>query len=211
VRIRADVVIFAVLVAGSAAAVMSQLEPAPPDVPPPPPIGTQVSDFTLKDIGNRDRSLSELSKGKAATVLYFWSIGCPCVDDVEPRMHAIVDKYEPLGVTFVAIDADPTDEREAIIEKMGRIRATKYRMLLDPAQKVVKETGVRKSTEVVVLDRDRRIRYRGALDDDYLKPKVPHLANALDAVLEGRSPTFVETKTYGCPYPGFEGFCPVDE
>src|SRR5687768_12006490 len=205
-RLRADVVIFAVLVAGSAYAVATQMEPAAPRLPPPPPIRSEVADFTLKDIGDRDRSLVELSKGKKATVLYFWSIDCPCVDSLEPRMMMVVEKYEPLGVEFVAIDSDPRDERDAVLDKMGRLHSP-YRMLLDPKQEVARKVGVTTSTEVVVLDAERRIRYRGSIDDALVKPKVKYLVAALDALLEGRDPTPVETKPYGCPYPGFEGLC----
>jgi len=202
-------VIFTVLVLGAAFAVWTQLEPRPA-VTAIPKIGTQVADFTLRDIGNRERKLSELAAGKKATVLYFWSVDCPCVDALEVRLKKVIEKYEPLGVEFVGVDSHPDDTREQVLDKMGRIRATGYRMLLDPTQDVAKLAGVRTATELVVLDPDRRIRYRGSFDDDFIKPKVEYLGPAIEAVLAGRSPTVPESKPYGCPFPGFEGLCDFD-
>ncbi len=208
-RIRPDIVIFTVLVLGAAFAVWTQLEPRP-EVTAIPKIGTQVPDFTLRDIGNRERKLSELAAGKKATVLYFWSVDCPCVDALEVRLKKVIEKYEPLGVEFVGVDSHPDDTREQVLEKMGRIRATGYRMLLDPTQDVAKLAGARTATELVVLDPDRRIRYRGSFDDDFIKPKVEYLGPAIEAVLAGRSPTVPESNPYGCPFPGFEGLCAFD-
>src|SRR5512140_3548855 len=94
------VVIFAVLLVLSAFAVVSQIDlhAVPRGARERPPIGSTLADFTLKDISGGDRSLSELSKGKKATVLYFWSIGCPCVDALEMRLQKTIHAYEPLGV-----------------------------------------------------------------------------------------------------------------
>ena len=208
-RLRPDVVIFAVLLAGSAYAVSTQLHDAPdaPYAGGRAAMGSVVADFTLKDIGLRDRTLAELSKGAKATVLYFWSVECPCVDAREPRMKEIVAKYEKAGVAFVGIDSDPNDTRDQVFEKMGRIRATAYRMLLDPTQAVLKATGGRTATEAIVLDDRGRIRYRGAFDDDLLKPTRSFLGEALDALLAGRDPSSAETPPDGCPFPGFEGEC----
>lgn len=205
-RLRPDVIIFAVLLAGSAFAVVSQLDDRKPAWAPPP-IGAKVEEFRLRDVTLGDRSLAELSKDKKATVLYFWMVSCPCVDALEGRMRKIVEKYEPLGVSFLGVVGDPSDTVDQVKEKMGTIRATSYRVLLDPKQEVVRSAGVRTATEVVVLDAQHRIRYRGSLDDNLVKPKVDYLSPALDAVLAGRAPTPSETAPYGCPLPGFEGLC----
>jgi peroxiredoxin len=203
------VVIFAVLLVLSAFAVVSQMDlhAMPKAARDRPPIGSKFDDFTLKDISGDDRSLAEFVKDKKATVLYFWSIGCPCVDALEMRLQKTIHKYEALGVQFVAIDSEPDDDRNGVFEKMARIHATAYTMLLDPKQDVLKRSGVTASTELVVLDAQAVIRYRGSFDDDLIKPKVEFLPAVLDALLEGRTPIPAETAPYGCPFTGFEGVC----
>jgi peroxiredoxin len=207
-RLRPDVLIFAVLLAGSAWVIASQLATEPAPAGPASAraaIGDVGADFTLKDIGGAPRTLASL-KGTKATVLYFWSVDCPCTEVVEPRMKMAMEKYEPLGVAFVAIDAHPDDVVPDVIQKMARLHAP-YRMLLDAGSEVARRYGVTGATDVIVLDAEGRIRYRGSPDDNLMKPKTNYLHAALDAVLEGRRPVPAETRPYGCPFPGFEGEC----
>jgi peroxiredoxin len=207
-RLRPDVLIFAVLIAGSAWVIWSQLGPdpsLPASAAARAPIGAPGGDFALQDISDQTRTLASL-RGAKATVLYFWSVDCPCTEVVEMRMKRAMETYEPLGVAFVAIDSHPEDGRADVIEKMSRLHAP-YRMLLDPTSEVARTYGVTGTTDVVVLDAEGRIRYRGAPDDDLMKPKVNHLHGALDAVLQGRKAVPAETRSYGCPFPGFEGVC----
>jgi len=206
-RIRPDVALFTVLLAGCVYTVWTQIDsdPVAPYERKGARIGSVLDDFRLFTVDGTPHTLTEL-QGKKATVLYFWSIGCPCVDVVEPRIQKVMEAYEPKGVEFVAIDSDPEDIKAEIVHKMGRLHAP-YRMLVDPGQSVLKQSGALTATEVVVLDEKHRIRYRGKIDDDLRKPTVAYLAPALDAVLAGRDPDPTETKSYGCPFPGFEGEC----
>jgi hypothetical protein len=205
-KLRPDVVIFAVLLVGAAFAVWSQLD-ANPSRGTATRLGEVFADATLTDIGHQPRSIYEIGAGKKATVLYFWSVECPCVDALEARMKQVIERYEPLGVTFIAIASHPSETRDQVFEKMEKIHATAYRMLLDPTQAVLKRAGCETATEIVVLDAEHRLRFRGAMDDDLIRPKQAYLAPALDAVLEGRAPSPAQTKPYGCPFPGFDGVC----
>src|SRR6185436_1531403 len=108
------------------------------------------------------------------------------------------------------VDSHPDDRGPDVIERMGKLYAPYY-MLMDPTGKLARLVGGRTATDLVVLDADWKVRYRGALDDDLKKPKKKYLAPALDALLAGKSPDPSETTPYGCPFPGIEGSCPLDE
>ena len=209
--VRPDPFILAALIAGSGYAVWSQLrhEPVPAVAPAQAlAIGDAMEDVVLRDPMGEPHALSQW-RGKAATVLYFWSVECPCVDTVEPRLREMYERYGKKGVTFVAIDSDPDDKAPDILAKMGRLYAP-YSMVLDPTGKVARRVGGRTATDLVVLDADWKVRYRGSIDDALLKPKTRYLAPALDAILEGRAPVPAETTPYGCPFPGVEGTCPIE-
>lgn len=209
-RFRADVLLFAALLSGSAYAVATQIgtDPVAPFAKKAVKLGNSVEDFTLTGIGGTPSSLSKL-RGTKATVLYYWSITCPCVDAVEMRIKKAMAKYESQGVAFVAIDSDPDDSKDDVVRKMVNLHAG-YTMLLDPKQVTLPRTGARTSTEIVILDASDRIRYRGSIDDNLIKPTVDYLGPALDAILAGKEPSPAETKPYGCPFPGFEGDCEFD-
>ena len=209
---RPDPFILAALIAGSGYAVWSQLRHEPVVVAAPPAalaIGEVLEDVVLKDPTGQPHALSQW-KGKAATVLYFWSLECPCTEAVEGRLRAVYEKYEKKGVTFIGVDSHPDDKGKDVREKMGKLYAPYY-MLMDPTGKLARLAGGRTATDLVVLDADWKIRYRGAIDDAIAKPKKAYLAPALDAVLSGRDPVPAETVPYGCPFPGIEGSCPIEE
>jgi hypothetical protein len=51
-----------------------------------------------------------------------------------------------------------------------------------------------------VLDKDRKLAYRGAIDDNMESEKVKknHLRDALDALLAGKEPPEKTTQQFGC-------------
>jgi peroxiredoxin len=213
-RARPDLLVFGIVVALAVYVVVWQTNS--PDLDPmgirPLAIGQKAPDFTLTDIGGKPRRLAdEGNHGRVATVLYFWSVSCPCVDEIEDRMKQVYDAFpRKRGFEYVGIDADPEDDAPEVIAKMGRIYAF-YRMLLDPEQTTAARLGGRSAGEVVVLDRHLRLRYRGSIDDDFKKPKRFYLMEVLKALEEERpiSPPF-ETPGYGCPFPGIEGVCATE-
>ncbi len=178
--------------------------------PPPPPalrIGDRYPGFELPDVTGVPRTLAKW-KGEKATVLYFWMVECPCIDAVEMRVKMLMDKYRDAGVSFVAVDSHPDDTPAQVLDKMVDVHAD-YRVVLDRTQEVSTRLGAPGAVAFVVLDGELRIRYRGELDDDLLKPTKPFLDDAIAAVLAGKDPSPAETDpiTYGCPYPGSDGDC----
>src|SRR5262249_52047749 len=75
----------------------------------------------------------------------------------------------------------------------------------DPGAIVAGRFDARRTPEAFVLDRDRRVRYRGRIDDQYgvgiHKPTATRheLRDAIDAVLAGRQPSTTVTEAPGCP------------
>lgn len=209
-RIRSDVVLFVALLAGSAYAVSTQIghDPMPGAMAKDSvvPFGGVVPEVVVKDLKGADRALSTV-KGKAGTVLYFFSADCPCVEAVQPRLHEIVLKYQKQGIEFVAIDGSPDDTAKDALDKASDVRMVFMRILSDPEQKLVRTVGVIGATDCAVLDGEGRLVYRGTLDDGLVKPTKPYLAPVLEALVTGKEPPFRESakKSYGCVFPGFQG------
>jgi len=72
--------------------------------------------------------------------------------------------------------------------------------LRDESQEVARAYGAKVTPDVFVLDRDQRLRYRGAPDGDYDDPsqRAAWLRDALDAVLGDDDLPRAETKPVGC-------------
>jgi hypothetical protein len=129
---------------------------------------------------------------------------CPYVQAWENRMSAIQREYGDRGVRLVAVnsndaDAYPEDSFEEMRSRAER-RGFAFDYLYDPEQGVARALGAERTPEVFLFDRDRRLRYHGAIDDSRDETAVTrqYLRDALDAVLEGREPPVTETPPVGC-------------
>lgn len=137
--------------------------------------------------------------GSRATVFYAYSVTCPCVDTVEPRLRALMRRYPAAqGVHWLALAGEPQDTPEQLREKHLRLGST-YELFADPAQTLCAHLGLDSACEVAVLDGRRRLVYRGALDADLTEGQCEYLEAALKAVLSGsRLAVRERARTYGC-------------
>jgi len=72
--------------------------------------------------------------------------------------------------------------------------------LHDEDQSFARVLGAERTPEVFLFDRDRRLVYHGAIDDnrDQTAVTTRYLRGALDAVLAGDQPPVGETTPVGC-------------
>ncbi len=95
---------------------------------------------------------------------------CPYVLAWEGRIGAIQDDYESRGVRVVAINSNdaaryPEDSFDRMIERAEAQRFS-FDYLHDPDQTLAHALGSERTPEVFVFDRDRRLVYHGAVDDN---------------------------------------------
>lgn len=173
----------------------------------PCPIGTQVENFALRDHHGKPYSLDELGKDKIV-VLAFLGTECPLAKIYAPRLSKLANKYEPRGVVFVGINPNRQDAVTEIAA-FARSHEIPFPILKDLNQVVADAVGATRTPEVVVLDTDHAIRYRGRIDDQYgfnkananyhkPAPTRNDLADALDALLTGKAVATAEAAAPGC-------------
>ncbi len=203
--IRSDLIVAAVIVALAAFAVVRQLEDPSADETPVRrvEIGEALDPLqTITLIGTPplEDTLGPYL-GKRATVLYTWSIPCPCTDKVDARLRAICGAHGPeQGVEWVAIDGEPLDRPADVLRAMGRTYAY-YKMILDPQQRLIRQLGLFQAAQTAILDAEGRLQYAGAIDDDYEGGKGAYFREALEAVLAGQPvPEPRREGFYGCAF-----------
>jgi thiol-disulfide isomerase/thioredoxin len=144
--------------------------------------------------------LSELISGAPATVVEFFSANCPCQDAHDERLIELYQRYQPLGVRFVVVDANYTAALDHDIAQ-AQERHYPFPIVVDPGGALMKALGAKYATYSVLLDPQGRVRYRGGFDSDRHPlsehPKT-YLDDAIGALLAGRDPNPSETKTLGC-------------
>lgn len=167
-------------------------------------VGTTVADFTLKNaLDGRPFRLDDL-EGHRAAVLVFTGVECPIGDLYLPRLVELQRTYAGRGVAFVAINSNAAEDDAAVADHARRFGLT-FPVLQDKDANVASLLQVQRTCEAILLDGEARIRYRGAIDDQYgygtrrKRPVRAYLKDALDAVLDGRDPETTATSVAGCP------------
>lgn len=165
-------------------------------------VGRFMADVSFADINGAQHSLKEF-KDKSFVVVAMTSTSCPLSRKYLPSLVELVQKYSPKNIQFIAINCVPTDrteEMKAAAESLGESVCYVH----DAEESLSKHFGTLTTTDVLVLDPARTVVYHGAIDDQYGigyaldAPKNRFLANALDDLLEGKTPQIAATLAPGC-------------
>jgi peroxiredoxin len=166
-------------------------------------IGDATPAFALPGVDGADHALDDYT-GAELLVLVQSCNHCPYVQAWEGRMIAIQDDYADRGVRLVAVSSNdargyPEDSFPEMISRAAREGFT-FDYLFDETQELARALAAERTPEVFVFDRDRRLVYHGAIDDnrDDRAVEQHYLRDALDAVLEGRTPVIADTPPSGC-------------
>jgi peroxiredoxin len=169
-----------------------------------PRLGAGAPAFELPTTSGETVSLAGLAD-REAVVIEFHSNVCPYVHAWEPRLSAIASEFAERGVAVVAINASdatasPRDSFSAMVERVAK-KGLAFVYAKDETQEVARAFGAEKTPEVMLFDHDRRLVYRGAIDDSSEEEdvQVSYLRDAIEAVLAGHSPEIAETPAVGCP------------
>ncbi len=166
-------------------------------------VGARATDFTLKDVTTRDDVRLYGFGGKAGAVLIFVGTQCPVGDLYYPRLVELNREYGPKGFVFLAIDANVGDAEDEIAAKVKEF-GIDFPVLKDPGNRVADALQAARTPEVVVLDARAKVRYRGAIDDQYVVgkrkpgPTREYLRDALEALLARRPVETAATEVVGC-------------
>lgn len=166
-------------------------------------LATEAPPFDLPGVDGRNHSLDDYADAPVLAVV--WSCNhCPYVIAWEGRMKALQEEYGDCGFRLVAInsnDADeyPADSFEAMQER-AREQGFNFDYLYDPDQSIARAYGAERTPEVFLFDRNRRLVYHGAIDDNRDEDAVGerYLRDAIEALLEDRDPPVSQTPPVGC-------------
>ncbi|MCU0443617.1 MAG: thioredoxin family protein [Microscillaceae bacterium] len=167
-------------------------------------VGDTAIDFSLKNIDGKMVSLQDFAQAKGFVIIFTCN-HCPYAIANEDRIIALNKKYAAKGFPVIAINPnDPVaypDDSYDNMKKRAQEKGFNFPYLLDDTQDIAKTYGATKTPHVYLLDKNRVVKYIGAIDDspkDAKKAKTSHLANAIDALLAGKTIAVSTTAAIGC-------------
>jgi peroxiredoxin len=167
-------------------------------------VGDKAPDFSaLPAVFNgQDTSLSLSDIKENLVVVVFLANHCPYVVANEDRLIDLVNDYKDKGVRVVAITVSQQEEDKIpAIKTYTKDKKSNYVYGYDEGQAVGRAYGATNTPQYFVLDKDRKIRYMGSLDDSPMKAEKAtktYVRDALDALLKGETPPVEETTHPGC-------------
>jgi peroxiredoxin len=176
--------------------------PAADPVPGKTLLGKKIDAFTLPDTAGKPWSL-DACKDKKAVAIVFLGTECPVNNAYLPRLVELHKAYAERGVQFVAVNANQQDTAARIAEHAKK-HGIPFPVLKDEANAVADQFGATRTPEVVLLDGQGRICYRGRIDDQYgigykrPKPTRRDLVEAIEEVLAGKIVSQPTTPVAGC-------------
>jgi len=170
-------------------------------------VGDKASDFKLKNTDGKLVSLSDYPDAKGFIIIFTCN-HCPYAKAYQDRIIKLDKKYKQLGFPVIAIspndpDLVPEDSYDNMV-LLAREKGFTFPYLFDGTQEVYRKYGAKRTPHVYLLRKkggELIVQYIGAIDDNYqdaTKVTIPYLANALDALLAGRTPEPTFTKAIGC-------------
>lgn len=176
-------------------------------------LGSDAPDFDLPGIDGRNHTLAEYARADVLCVVFNCN-HCPTAQAYEERIKVLSRRFTAPKVALVVIS--PNSSAAVRLDELGysdvgdtldemKIRAKErgfnFPYLYDGENcGVAKKYGPVATPHAFVFDRARKLRYVGRIDDNERESLVKShdLADAIEALVAGRTPTVAQTKVFGC-------------
>lgn len=167
-------------------------------------IGAPAPDFgNLLGVDGERYSLSSFQNKKLVTLLFI-SNGCPTVKAYQDRMVKIQKDYSASGVQLFALNSNNSylSPADTYAEMVLRVREKSFNFpyVKDEDRTVARSYGAVCTPHVFLLDDQRKLRYKGRIDDSRNPDRVTisDLRNAIEDILSDRPVQVAETTPFGC-------------
>lgn len=168
-------------------------------------LGTPAPDFSLPDADGKVYTLGDAADADASLVMFICN-HCPFVKHVRRELAAIGQEYSRKNVAIFAINSNDAsthpDDGPARMKEEAASQGYTFPYLVDEDQSVAKAYQAACTPDFFVFDRERRLTYRGQLDDSRPSNGLPvdgaDLRAALDATIAGKPVPEPQNPGIGC-------------
>ncbi|MDZ4785288.1 MAG: thioredoxin family protein [bacterium] len=161
---------------------------------------TSAPTFTLSDTNGKSVSFADYV-GKMV-VLEWTNPDCPFVKRhyKSGTMKRLAEKFAAQGVVWLAVSSTHFHDTDKL-STWANAQALPYPVLVDQDGKVGKQFGALTTPHMFVINKDGKIAYSGAIDNDSggdLETPVNYVEQALTSLIASKPVETTQTKSYGC-------------
>jgi len=161
-------------------------------------IGETVTFKGLPGVDGKSHSLSEYKKD--VVVVIVTCNHCPVAVQYEDRIIAFTKSFgDKVDVVAINVNNTEQDKMPKMIER-AKEKGFNFPYLYDETQSIAKVLGATVTPHFFVLNKERKLVYRGAMDDSNnpSSAKVNYLEAAVKGTMANDALTTTETKARGC-------------
>jgi peroxiredoxin len=167
-------------------------------------VGDTAMDFSLKNVDGKMVSLADYKDAKGYIVIFTCN-SCPYSVAYEDRIIELHEQYADKGFPVIAINPNDVEKSPKDSYELMKVRAEEkdfpFAYVYDKTQEITKAYGATNTPHVYVLDKDRTVKYIGAIDNntrDASAADKKYVEDAVDALMEGDDIPVTKTKAIGC-------------
>ena len=169
------------------------------------PLGTSAPDFSLPDTKVDIVSLADFEDAPALLVIFMCN-HCPFVKHILNNLVDLIREYQAKGAAVVGISsnnvADFPEDSPDMMAKVADEAGFTFPYLYDESQDAAKAYRAACTPDFFLFNKQRKLVYRGQMDDSRPGNDIPvtgtDLTAALDAVLEGKRVSETQKPSIGC-------------
>ncbi|MCI0366573.1 MAG: thioredoxin family protein [Phycisphaerales bacterium] len=168
-------------------------------------LGAKAPSFRLPDTNGKLVSLDDFKTAPALLVMFICN-HCPFVKHVRSELAKLGRDYQKRGAAIVAISSNDVDkypdDSPAKMKEEAKTAGYTFPYLYDETQDIARAYEAACTPDFFLYDRNRKLVYRGQLDDSRPSNGLPvtgkDLRAALDAVLAGKPVSRDQKPSIGC-------------
>lgn len=176
----------------------------PAAIAPPAEIGKPLPAFQAELIEltpTAEKTVSfDSQKNQKVTALIIVGTHCPSTAAYSERMAQLAKTYAAKGVEVIFVYPSRDEDHAAKVAFHRQKNFAGY-LIDDTDGRIGRLLGAQRTTEVFVTDKQGRLVYHGAIDDnrdDADAVKEHYAATALDLTLEGKPVTKISSQVFAC-------------
>ena len=172
----------------------------------PLPIGSTMpmSDLKLKDISGKDISIKEVKKEHGVLVMFSCNT-CPFVIKNQQRTIAAGEYAKKNNIGFIVLNSNEaqrsSDDSYDAMKTYAKQQKYDWSYVVDKNNAVADAFGANRTPECYLFDKNLKLVYHGAIDDNPSDPSNVtrnHLEQAINEMVAGKEVTVKESRSVGC-------------